>query len=404
MNLGAAVASGPVASATRVFLSLSSGQVTAHEAGAGREIWRQSRVVTAPMAFDDRLLFLVTGDGVEALRQEDGASAWIVRRIAPVAPLLAIDGWVIAVTEAEVLGIRSADGEVIWRRDAGGVRLTPAVAGDRLFVGANDGRVAALQLADGSVAWDTFVPGGVTAIAASDGRVYVGAGDKRLYCLDANAGKPKWNYRIGAIVTGHIAVGPDRVYVASLDNVVRALDRESGNQRWQQGLRQRPAAGPILAGHVVFLPVASTEMVLLYDHDGRRSGLLTLPGTTLPELPAAIQEIPGGLAVFVATGGLTNEWSLTKYGPAGDTTLVPFEEFTPLPGPPFLTDPELQPTGRVLGLLLLGDPPTQPFSELGWPVVLRDPPLEPLTTLPGLQLRPLSPALPVRRGGLSPVG
>jgi len=70
-----------------------------------------------------------------------------------------------------------------------------------------------------------------------------------------------------------------------------------------------------------------------------------------------------------------------------------------MPGPAYLTDPVLQPIGQVLGTLLLDDPLLQPMEEMGWPVVLKDPPLEPLTTLPGLQLRPLSPVLPVRRGG-----
>ena len=55
--------------------------------------------------------------------------------------------------------------------------------------------------------------------------------------------------------------------------------------------------------------------------------------------------------------------------------------------------------GRVVPWLILGDPVLNPAQRLEWPVVLRDPPLEPLTTIPGAQLRPLSPVLPVRRGG-----
>jgi len=64
-----------------------------------------------------------------------------------------------------------------------------------------------------------------------------------------------------------------------------------------------------------------------------------------------------------------------------------------------LTDPALQPIGMVLSGLVLGDPPLMPLDAVGFPIVLEDPPLEPLTTLPGLQLRPLSSQLPARRGG-----
>jgi hypothetical protein len=71
----------------------------------------------------------------------------------------------------------------------------------------------------------------------------------------------------------------------------------------------------------------------------------------------------------------------------------------PLPGVPYLTDPVLEPMGKVLGSLVMDDPMLLPATLMQWPIVLTDPPLEPLTTLPGLQLRPLSPTLPARRAG-----
>jgi hypothetical protein len=103
--------------------------------------------------------------------------------------------------------------------------------------------------------------------------------------------------------------------------------------------------------------------------------------------------------VFALTGGLANDWQLTFLAPADEAALVPISAWPVLPGVAFLTDPELGPLGSVLGELLLGDPPLRPMSEIGWPVALQDPPLEPLKTLPGLLLRPLSPKLPIRRGG-----
>jgi hypothetical protein len=95
---------------------------------------------------------------------------------------------------------------------------------------------------------------------------------------------------------------------------------------------------------------------------------------------------------------------LTKYAPAGEAALIPFAKLEELPGVPYLTDPTLTPVGTVLQLLILGDPLLQPFSDVDWPIVLRDPPLVPLTTLPGVQLRPLSPRLPARPGGSGPGG
>jgi hypothetical protein len=200
-----------------------------------------------------------------------------------------------------------------------------------------------------------------------------------------------------------MAVDDDRVYVAALNNVVRALDRQNGNQRWHLGLAQRPSFGVFVSGHVVFVPAAASQVQMVYDHGGK-SGTLDLPGEVTAARPPAFVGTPDGANVYVVTGGLTNEWHLTKFAPAGEAALFAFATLNPLPGLPYLTDPALTPIGKVLQLLLLGDPLLQPLSEVGWPIVLRDPPLLPLTVLPGLQLRPLSPALPVRTAGRGPGG
>jgi outer membrane protein assembly factor BamB len=395
--LDAAPSAPPVVDADRVFIALKSAHLTARAVADGHELWRIPKNVTTPMAADAGLLFVSAGEAIEAVRAADGKSAWIVPRVKTVAPLITRSGWVIAVTDAEIIGIRAKDGQVAWRHAAGGVRQPPDIDGDHLYAGANDGRVLALTLAAGAVVWETFLPDGVTAIAARAGRVYAGAGDKQLYCLDGHSGSTKWPMRIGAPVTGHIAVDDERVYFAALNNVVYALDRATGNQRWTSAVRRRPFAGVTVAGHVVFVPAVSPELIVLYDADGRASGTIGLPGDVQRDLQPEIRETATGVEVFVVTGGLANDWQLTYLAPVDEAAIVPLSAWPALPGEPFLTDPELGTIGRTLGDLILGDPPLQPMSAIGWPVALQDPPLEPLKTLPGLQLRPLSPVLPIRR-------
>jgi hypothetical protein len=288
---------------------------------------------------------------------------------------------------------------VAWRHATTGVRLTPDIDGDYLYAGANDGAIVALTLSSGAEVWQQFVQGGVTAIAAGGGRVYAGGGDKRFYCLDGRGGAVKWSYGIGAPVIGRIAVDDERVYFAALNNVVYGLDRSTGNQRWKTPVNRRPFAGVVVLGHVVFVPAVTPRLIVLYDFDGQSSGILPLPGDIQNGLPPDIRETPAGLQVFAVTGGLGTDWQLSFLAPADEAALVPFAAWPMLPGVAFLTDPELGPLGSVLGELILGDPPLQPMSEAGWPVVLQDPPLAPLTALPGLLLRPLSPALPIRPGG-----
>jgi len=402
--LDGAVRSGPVSDGPRIYIALASGQLTARDAADGHEIWRHNRTVIAPMTSAGELLFVASGDAIEALHGATGKTAWTLARTAPAAPMLAASEWLIATTDTDVIALRAATGEVVWRHAAGGITLAPALDGERLYTGAEDGRVLALNVKDGSVVWERFFTGGVTAIAAHRGRVYVGAGDKRLYCVDGSKGEDKWNSSIGANALGRMAVDDDRVYLASLNNVVWALDRQSGNQRWHQGMPQRPLFGVQLAGHVVFVSSTSADLQMLYDHDGLRSGALHLPADVPPNLTPSISETPQGTVVYTVSGSLENEWHLTKYAVAGEAALIPLAKLDALPGLPYLTDPALAPIGTVLGLLILGDPLLLPLEDAGWPIVLRDPPLVPLTTLPGVQLRPLSPVLPVRREARGPGG
>lgn len=398
MHLTAEAAASPVSDGDRVFVALKSAHLTARSTADGHELWRITKQISSPMAAADGLVFLSVGDAIEAVRGSDGGTAWLLPRVTTVAPLVARDGWLIAVTDAEILAIHAKDGTVAWRHPAGGVRIPPDIDGDHLYSGADDGRVLALTLATGAAEWDRYLPGGVTTVAAKAGRVYAGAGDKQLYCLDGRLGKIAWQRSIGSIPTGRIAVDEKRVYVAALSNVVYALDRSTGNQRWTSAVRRRPFAGVVLAGHVIFVPVVAPQMVLLYDADGRSSGTIVLPGEIPRGLPPDIRQTAAGVNVFAITGGLSNEWQLTFLAPVGESSIVPPDKLTAMPGVPFLTDPVLQPFGRVLGHLVLADPPLRPLWMLDWPVVLRDPPLVPLTSFPGLQLRPLSPVLPIRRG------
>jgi outer membrane protein assembly factor BamB len=398
VELPTAVATAPVSEGDRVFVSLRSAHLSARDIKDGRELWRIAKDVSSPFAAAGGLVFVSAGDAIEALRAADGASAWTVPRLKAAAPLLAAGGFVFAVTDAEIVAIRAQDGGIAWRHAAGGVHHAPAIDGDRLYVGADDGRIVAMDLATGAVRWEKYVTGGVTALAAHRGLVYAGAGDKHLYCLDARDGATRWPFRVGAIVNGAIAVDDDRVYFAALDNVIRALDRSTGNQHWKTPLTRRPLGGVRALGHVIFVPVASAELVMLFDRDGARSGVIPLPGETSRDTPPAARETAAGLHVFLVTGSLSNQWQLTFVGPAGEAALEPFSAMRVPPGASFLTDPVLAPIGQGLPWLVLGDPLLQPLAAAGWPILLQDPPLQPLTTLPGLQLRPLSPVLPPRRG------
>ncbi len=396
VDLGEQPSAPPVADASRVYLALKSGHLAARDLGDNHELWRIDKAVTSPMTVGGGLLFVSTGDAVEAIDGATHASAWILPNMKTVAPLVAAEDWLIVVTDAEVIGVASKDGRVIWRKPVGGVTLAPALDEDHVYLGSSDGTVLALKLGTGEQAWDQFVDGGVTAIGASHGFVYAG-GEKALFCY--RNGKFDWDFHTGSAVIGHIAVDDERVYFTAKDNVVRGNERTHGNLRWQQPLHNRPFSGVMIGGHLVFAPVRSNDLPMLFDANGKPSGTLSLPGDVVLDLPPDVQDTKTGVRMAIVTGGLTNEWQLSLYATTGEPALVPVADVIADVGAFLQTDPELQPIGRVLGRFVVGDPPLLDVSDFGFPIVLRDPPLEPLTALPGLQMRPLSPQLPPRRAG-----
>ena len=352
------------------------------------------------MAADGGLLFVAAGEAVEALRGDRRPERVDACRASrPSRRWSRAGGWVIAVTDAEIVAIRAKDGEVVWRHAAGGVRLPPAIDGDYLYAGADDGRVLALTLASGAVAWEQLRAGAASpTIAAHAGRVYAGAGDKQFYCLNGRSGKEEWPRS-----DRRQSDRPDRrgrrarVFRGAQQRRLRARSVERQPALDEPSSTAARSTGSLIAGHVVFVPavgVAVVDVLRPRRPAERRDHAAVGDGA---RRSAAVRETAAGVTVFVVTGGLANEWMLTYIAPADDTSIVPFTGLTEMPGVPFLTDPVLQPIGQVLGPLVLGDPVLWPASEMGWPLVLRDPPLEPLTTLPGLQLRPLSPVLPIRR-------
>jgi hypothetical protein len=390
----------PVSDDAHAYIALRSGHLAARDLKDGHEVWRIDKEITSPMAVAGGLLFVSAADAIEALRGADHAAVWTIPRVTTTAPLVALNDWVIAVTDTEVLAVAAKDGRVAWRKPAGGVKLAPVVDENRVYLGANDGRVLALSLETGDELWEAFVPEGVTAIGASHQVVYVGGGDKNFHSLRNAKEDARPVRRVGAIVTGRLAIDDEHVYFAAKDNVVRALDLGNGNQRWHSSIRSRPFDGVIEAGHIVFVPLlASHELPMFYTGNGKASGTLGLPGDVVPGVPPDIQETATGVRIVIVTGGLNNRWQLSLFTTSTEPSLVPVGDFLPGAGADLLTDPALQPIGQVLGPFVLGDPPLVPVEILGFPIVLQDPPLEPLTTLPGLQLRPLSPQLPSRRAG-----
>ena len=240
--------------------------------------------------------------------------AWIVPRVKAVAPLVSRAGWVIAVTDAEIVAIRAKDGEVVWRHAAGGVRLPPD---DRRRSPLRrrgrrpDPRADARRRARscGRVTCRTAsAPSPPTAAASTPAPA-----TSSFYCLDATSGQ-------GAVAAPHRVAFPpaaspwttsastSRRSTTSSTRSIAATATSAG----RAPIRRRPIAGVVVAGHVVFVPAVGVRTVHVLRPRRTAERLRSRCRREIQrDTPPDMRETPAGVNVFAVTGGLTNEWQLT---------------------------------------------------------------------------------------------
>jgi outer membrane protein assembly factor BamB len=172
-------------------------------------------------------------------------------------------------------------------------------------------------------------------------RVYVGTARKRFLTIQANSGRLESRWRVAGIPTGRAAVDDRHVYYAALDNVVYAIDRGSGAMRWKQGLRYRPASGPLLAAGAVVVPGYVPAIPAFSARDGGRVGEMTFPGRLLATPPVFTQSRDGALLAIGITGTDDNKLTMTLLGP----WVIPVPDVTPLKELPGVVVPPPLPPG-----------------------------------------------------------
>ncbi|MEE4298762.1 MAG: outer membrane protein assembly factor BamB [Pseudomonadales bacterium] len=307
---------------------------------------RYTRLVPA---IDGDVLYAADAYGVvEARRLEDGERLWQTRIGSPEGGVLgAVAFWgrdddegsfvtggvgagegrlFLGTENGELVALRGADGEELWRFQLSSEILAPVAAGDgRVFVVSEDGRLTALAAEDGTRIWsyDTQVPvltlRGTGAPVWSDPIVFAGFANGRLTALRGESGEVLWEHvvalpsgrseleriadldgsplltPVGAFVASYqgaikslrlqdgavqwerpisshaeLAEGYGQIYSTDEDGVIRAMDQVSGNVVWEQaGLARRGVTGPAVFGP--WLAVGDFEgwVHLFAQSDGR---------------------------------------------------------------------------------------------------------------------------------------
>jgi outer membrane protein assembly factor BamB len=269
----------------------------------------QRLCLRSDIAVDGRRVYVPGCDGIRALRRSDGEEGWFVD--SPLRQGVGVgDGRVYANAE-DLLAIDANSGDVVWRADTGGDRLTtpaatadgvvftnrvdgvvtafdvdcerrwehrtdaetrsPTVAGDTVYVATSTepgmtGRLLALNRADGTVRWtvDTPSPKRGTRPVVDGDAVYLGCSGREhgtLVALDRRDGTERWSFTDENGTVYEPAVTDDAVYAGSNDNHVYAFSR-TGELLWQ--LETNSVVGTVVAGKE-FLYAANNERLLAID-------------------------------------------------------------------------------------------------------------------------------------------
>jgi outer membrane protein assembly factor BamB len=335
LSLNAALTATPGFASLRGYFPIEGDRLASYDLTDGTLLWIANvKTLSQPVA-GNGLVFIVEPDGLTALREDDGSIAWQVLLAEPLAaPLVWDTGWLVAASlSGAVLAFRAADGELIWRYDAGvPVHARPSFGPDHLYVPLDDARLVALRIDTGTPVWQRRLGGAPNDVLAWADRLYVGSNDNFFYCLRTSDGQVDWRWRTGADVIGMPLVENQRVYFVSKDNVLRALDRYSGGQRWKRALPLRPTHGPTRAADALLVTGTASKAPAYSLEDGTPAGEVTGAG----ELAAAphVASAKGLPMVTLVTRDIVKGTIVSTVTRSVEPAIV---QVAPLPNPEIVT-------------------------------------------------------------------
>lgn len=287
----------PAATLDYVFVALATGKIEAHRmAGTGELAWTRPLVAAMSLVAGDGLVYVCTADGVTALAEATGDTRWH----AEINPTGAAPAWragwlFVSTPNGTIVAYRTADGTQAWKQELGAPLSSPPVTtATEIVASLSDRRLVAVRIADGHLMWRTtlgqmsttlswpvfsvhfgsYETGSLVPVttqapplpglpAAANGLVYVTADDGCLHFLSAETGIPRDpTCLVGGMTMGGPAADASHVYIAKLDGLLVAYGDDSGALKWRTDLQGRIAASPMVDGGLLFIPLATGEIVV----------------------------------------------------------------------------------------------------------------------------------------------
>ncbi len=285
LPLGAAAWASPVARDGVVYVGTVDGSLHAVRASDGRRLWTwhgPNPLYGEALLTEDSVCLVDDHCDLVCLARANGTLRWRTplhdqkpagepaprdetfnhRTAAPV-----IDGrgiLYVGSTDHGLYAIRAANGEVVWRRDAGAPICAPVtLSGDDLIVAGIDGSVVRFDCRLQEETMRVKLGGSIVSapVIAGD-RIVVGCRDYLLYGLDAAKGTVAWrdSYWFSWVEsTPRLVDGV--LYIGGSDyRRVSALDPATGRARWATDVRGLTWGSPVVTATTVYAGTAGQNI------------------------------------------------------------------------------------------------------------------------------------------------
>jgi outer membrane protein assembly factor BamB len=183
-----------------------------------------------------------------------------------------------------IVAVRSLDGQLVWRSEAGGEFSTAPTADERaVYVGSelstevqgsvavySRGAIRALSRTTGLTLWTRTVPNPLEGGLVMSGSLLLGASaDGRIYALNKGNGTPAWIVKTPHAFTSAPTLSEDKLFLAANDGNLIIVEFESGNIIGSYQTEDRRAAPFSVSGRTIYVGSQSGYVTALRSTGGR---------------------------------------------------------------------------------------------------------------------------------------
>lgn len=241
-NLSALLSGGITVDGSTLYIGSERGAVYALNAADGKTSWKTQvtgEAMSRPVVSDGLVLVHQSNGILQALDQQTGAIKWSVNLDIPSlslrgesAPAVAYGGAIVGGDNGRVSAVILNQGQIIWQQrisqPSGATEIdrlsdvdtTPIIANNVVYALAYNGSLTAMDLRSGQVIWKRDV-GGVKNIIVEGSNIYVVDQDDRVIALNTDGGVAIWrqsellhrNLTSPVLFDGYLVVGDSEGYL-----------------------------------------------------------------------------------------------------------------------------------------------------------------------------------------------